>query len=288
MTFKELLNQCSWEDLEDFLYEFPDVGMDEGRWKMEGFRRMYDELRRMTPQASEQKIQLRKPKEKGCDYPALFTRPAANSGYLSACSWAEYLGQEVVPPKGMKLPPAALVAACMCAIPKLGYTEQECEETYNQIVEHTAESPIVKYDLYLKIYNNLPLSLHNSTRQRKLRDRIWGNYYNAILTTTDDLTTMSQIYKISIGGSGWDDLLDDFPRQLEMIPKQLCKCRKYWIIINYMDLVLRKIIRKFLQTWIENHLPPQVEIFQIIYESRLEWGRSCSLPSNYVTIIAGK
>lgn len=82
-TFKELLNQCSWENLEDFLYEFPDVGMDEGRWKMEGFRRMYDELRRMTPQASEQKIQLRKPKEKGCDYPALFTRPAANSGYLS-------------------------------------------------------------------------------------------------------------------------------------------------------------------------------------------------------------
>lgn len=33
MTFKELLDQCSWEDLEDFLYEFPDVGMDEGCWK---------------------------------------------------------------------------------------------------------------------------------------------------------------------------------------------------------------------------------------------------------------
>lgn len=31
MTFKELLDQCNWEDLEDFLYEFPDVGMDEGR-----------------------------------------------------------------------------------------------------------------------------------------------------------------------------------------------------------------------------------------------------------------
>ena len=57
MTFKELLDQCSWEDLEDFLYEFPDVGMDEGRWKMEGFRRMYDELRRMTPQASAPKAQ---------------------------------------------------------------------------------------------------------------------------------------------------------------------------------------------------------------------------------------
>lgn len=45
MTFKELLNQCSWEDLEDFLYEFPDEGRGWGRQKMEGFRRMYDELR---------------------------------------------------------------------------------------------------------------------------------------------------------------------------------------------------------------------------------------------------
>lgn len=44
MTFKELLDLCSWEDLEDFLYEFPDAGMGEGRWKMEGFHRMYDEL----------------------------------------------------------------------------------------------------------------------------------------------------------------------------------------------------------------------------------------------------
>lgn len=157
MTFKELLNQCSWEDLEDFLYEFPDVGMDEGRWKMEGFRRMYDELRRMTPQASEQKIQLRKPKEKGCDYPALFTRPAANSGYLSACSWAEYLGQEVVPPKGMELPPAALVAACMCAMSELGYTEQECRETCRRIAEPEVSRRLVaRYNLNIEVYNTPP------------------------------------------------------------------------------------------------------------------------------------
>ena len=72
MTFKELLDLCSWEDLEDFLYEFPDAGMGEGRWKMEGFHRMYDELCRMTPKGSKRKIRLRKPKDKGCDYPALF------------------------------------------------------------------------------------------------------------------------------------------------------------------------------------------------------------------------
>lgn len=289
-TFKELLDQCSWEELEDFLYEFSDAGRGKAHHIMEGFHRMYDELCQITPRHTNGKIGIQRIEEKYPGYPehdlhACF-RPS--DGCFDPDEWSEYLGREIVPPKGMELPPAALVAACMCAIPKLGYTEQECEETYNQIVEHTAESPIVKYNLDLKIYNNLPLSLHNSTRQRKLRDRIWGNYYNAILTTTDDLTTMSQIYKISIGGSGWEDLPDDFPRQLEMIPKQLCKCRKYWIIINYMDLVLRKIIRKFLQTWIENHLPPQVEIFQIIYESRLEWGCSSSLPSNYVTIIAGK
>ena len=50
-TFKELLDQCNWEELEDFLYEFPDEGRGWGRQKMEGFRRMYDELRGMTPRA---------------------------------------------------------------------------------------------------------------------------------------------------------------------------------------------------------------------------------------------
>lgn len=91
MTFKELLNQCSWEDLEDFLYEFPDVGMDEGRWKMEGFRRMYDELRGMTPRASKEKIRLQKDEIEGCEFSALFTRPTLN---LPSGRWPEYLGLE--------------------------------------------------------------------------------------------------------------------------------------------------------------------------------------------------
>ena len=192
MTFKELLNQCSWEDLEDFLYEFPDVGMDEGRWKMEGFRRMYDELRRMTPQASEQKIQLRKPKEKGCDYPALFTRPAANSGYLSACSWAEYLGQEVVPPKGMKLPPAALVAACMCGMSEFGYTDQECEEAYKRLAEHHAEDPVAKYDLDMDIYDNPTRPI-----KKRLMRRIWDYHTGFDIPAWDELPTQSRICHIS-------------------------------------------------------------------------------------------
>lgn len=70
MTFKELLDLCSWEDLEDFLYEFPDAGMGEGRWKMEGFHRMYDELCRMTPKGSKRKIRLRKPRTKAAIIPS--------------------------------------------------------------------------------------------------------------------------------------------------------------------------------------------------------------------------
>ena len=132
MTFKELLNQCRWEDLEDFLYEFPDEGRGWGRQKMEGFRRMYDELRGMTPRASKEKIRLQKDEIEGCEFSALFTRPTLN---LPSGRWPEYLGQEVVPPKGMELPPAAIVAACMCAMSELGYTEQECRETYRRIAE---------------------------------------------------------------------------------------------------------------------------------------------------------
>ena len=229
MTFKELLNQCRWEDLEDFLYEFPDVGMDEGRWKMEGFRRMYDELRRMTPQASEQKIQLRKPKEKGCDYPALFTRPAANSGYLSACSWAEYLGQEVVPPKGMKLPPAALVAACMCGMSEFGYTDQECEEAYKRLAEHYAEDSVVKYDLDMDIYDN-PTRPIKKWLMRRIRD-----YHTGFdIPAWDELPTQSRICHISFSHYSWDDAQDggsettgDDSEATLRIPKVLDSCGLY-------------------------------------------------------------
>lgn len=277
MTFKELLDQCNWEDLEDFLYEFPDVGMDEGRWKMEGFRRMYDELRGMTPQASEQKIQLRKPKEKGCDYPALFTRPAANSGYLSVCSWAEYLGQEVVPPKGMKLPPAALVAACMSHMHTFGYTRPEYEEAVK--------------DLDIDQFQTIGIDMYdNPSLQTKkwLAQEIQSYHPDFEIPAWNDLTTMSQIYKISIGGSGWGDLLDDFPRQLEIIPQQLCKYRKYWIITTYPHFAVWEIIQRPLQTWIKKQLPPQAEIFRLTYEAQVEWDWYHPFRFIYVTIIAGK
>lgn len=283
MTFKELLNQCSWEDLEDFLYEFPDVGMDEGRWKMEGFRRMYDELRRMTPQASEQKIQLRKPKEKGCDYPALFTRPAANSGYLSAYSWAEYLGQEVVPPKGMKLPPAAIVAACMCAMSELGYTEQECRETYRRITEPEVSHRLVaRYNLDIEVYNTPSASI-----KRQLMQWLRSPCAGFDLPTWDEFLDLSCICRISFSHSSWE-AQDIFSKRLEMIPKQLCEYRKFWIFAIYTDLALWESIQRPLQTGVEKRLTPQAEILTLAQVSQIEWDRRVFPKRVRLTILAGK
>ena len=283
MTFKELLDQCSWEDLEDFLYEFPDVGMDEGRWKMEGFRRMYDELRRMAPQASEEKIQLRKPREKGCDYPALFTKPAANSGYLSAYSWAEYLGQEVVPPKGMELPPAAIVAACMCAMSELGYTEQECRETYRRIAEPEVSHRLVaRYNLDIEVYNTPSASIKMQLMQW-LRSPCAG----FDLPTWDEFLDLSCICRISFSHSSWE-AQDIFSKRLEMIPKQLCEYRKFWIFAIYTDLALWESIQRPLQTVVEKRLTPQAEILTLAQVSQIEWDRRVFPKRVRLTILAGK
>lgn len=283
MTFKELLNQCSWEDLEDFLYEFPDVGMDEGRWKMEGFRRMYDELRRMAPQASEEKIQLRKPREKGCDYPALFTKPAANSGYLSAYSWAEYLGQEVVPPKGMELPPAAIVAACMCAMSELGYTEQECRETYRRIAEPEVSHRLVaRYNLDIEVYNTPSASI-----KRQLMQWLRSPCAGFDLPTWDEFLDLSCICRISFSHSSWE-AQDIFSKRLEMIPKQLCEYRKFWIFAIYTDLALWESIQRPLQTGVEKRLTPQAEILTLAQVSQIEWDRRVFPKRVRLTILAGK
>ena len=283
MTFKELLDQCSWEDLEDFLYEFPDVGMDEGRWKMEGFRRMYDELRRMAPQASEEKIQLRKPREKGCDYPALFTKPAANSGYLSAYSWAEYLGQEVVPPKGMELPPAAIVAACMCAMSELGYTEQECRETYRRIAEPEVSHRLVaRYNLDIEVYNTPSASI-----KRQLMQWLRSPCAGFDLPTWDEFLDLSCICRISFSHSSWE-AHDIFSKRLEMIPKQLCEYRKFWIFAIYTDLALWESIQRPLQTGVEKRLTPQAEILTLAQVSQIEWDRRVFPKRVRLTILAGK
>ena len=250
---------------------------------MEGFRCMYDELRGMTPQASEQKIQLRKPKEKGCDYPALFTRPAANSGYLSACSWAEYLGQEVVPPKGMELPPAAIVAACMCAMSELGYTEQECRETCRRIAEPEVSRRLVaRYNLDIEVYNTPSASI-----KRQLMQWLRSPCAGFDLPTWDEFLDLSCICRISFSHSS-REAQDIFSKRLEMIPKQLCEYQKFWILVAYTDHALWAADQQFLQNWIGKYLPPQAETHFLAQESQNEWDRIISLEHVHLTIVAGR
>ena len=244
---------------------------------------MYDELRGMTPQASEQKIQLRKPKEKGCDYPALFTRPAANSGYLSACSWAEYLGQEVVPPKGMELPPAAIVAACMCAMSELGYTEQECRETCRRIAEPEVSRRLVaRYNLDIEVYNTPSASI-----KRQLMQRLRSPCAGFDLPTWDEFLDLSCICRISFSHSS-REAQDIFSKRLEMIPKQLCEYRKFWIFAIYTDLALWESIQRPLQTGVEKRLTPQAEILTLAQVSQIEWDRRVFPKRVRLTILAGK
>lgn len=280
MTFKELLNQCSWEDLEDFLYEFPDEGRGWGRQKMEGFRRMYDELRGMTPRASKEKIWLQKDEIEGCEFSALFTRPTLN---LLSGRWPEYLGQEVVPPKGMELPPAAIVAACMCAMSELGYTEQECEEAHKRLAEHHAEDPVVKYDLDMDIYDN-PTRPIKKRLMRRIRD-----YHTGFdIPAWNDLPGLSHICQISFSHYSWDDAQDGVPKRLEMIPKQLCEYRKFWIFAIYTDLALWESIQRPLQTGVEKRLAPQAEILTLAQVSQIEWDRRVLPGRVRLTILAGK
>ena len=280
MTFKELLNQCSWEDLEDFLYEFPDEGRGWGRQKMEGFRRMYDELRGMTPRASKEKIWLQKDEIEGCEFSALFTRPTLN---LPSGRWPEYLGQEVVPPKGMELPPAAIVAACMCAMSELGYTEQECEEAHKRLAEHHAEDPVVKYDLDMDIYDN-PTRPIKKRLMRRIRD-----YHTGFdIPAWNDLPGLSHICQISFSHYSWDDAQDGVPKRLEMIPKQLCEYQKFWILVAYTDHALWAADQQFLQNWIGKYLPPQAETHFLAQESQNEWDRIISLEHVHLTIVAGR
>ena len=278
-TFKELLDQCSWEDLEDFLYEFSDAGRGKAHHIMEGFHRMYDELCQITPRHTNRKIGIQRIEEKYPGYPEHYLHACfrPSDGCFDPDKWSEYLGREIIPPKGRGLPPAALVAACMSHMHTFGYTRPEYEEAVK--------------DLDIDQFQTIGIDMYdNPSLQTKkwLAQEIQSYHPDFEIPAWNDLTTMSQKYKISIGGSGWGDLLDDFPRQLEIIPQQLCKYRKYWIITTYPHFAVWEIIQRPLQTWIKKQLPPQAEIFRLTYEAQVEWDWYHPFRFIYVTIIAGK
>lgn len=134
-TFKELLDQCSWEDLEDFLYEFSDAGRGKAHHIMEGFHRMYDELCQITPRHTNRKIGIQRIEEKYPGYPEHYLHACfrPSDGCFDPDKWSEYLGREVIPPKGRRLPPAAIVAACMSHMHTFGYTRPEYEEAVKDL-----------------------------------------------------------------------------------------------------------------------------------------------------------
>ena len=59
MKLVELFKGCTWEEVEPYLRVFPN--WDYGRHKMEGMRRLYDDLQQIEPIASEQRVWFRKP-----------------------------------------------------------------------------------------------------------------------------------------------------------------------------------------------------------------------------------
>jgi hypothetical protein len=234
----------------------------------------------MTPRASEEKIQLQKDEIEGCEFSALFTRPTLN---LPSGRWPEYLGQEVVPPKGMKLPPAAIVAACMCAMSELGYTEQECRETCRRIAEPEVSHRLVaRYNLDIEVYNTPSASI-----KRQLMQWLRSPCVGFDLPTWDELLDLSCICRISFSHSSWE-AQDIFSKRLEMIPKQLCEYRKFWIFAIYTDLALWESIQRPLQTGVEKRLAPQAEILTLAQVSQIEWDRRVLPGRVRLTILAGK
>lgn len=59
MKLVELFKECTWVEVEPYLQQFPN--WDYGKHKMKGMRRLYDDLQRIEPVASDQRVWFRKP-----------------------------------------------------------------------------------------------------------------------------------------------------------------------------------------------------------------------------------
>ena len=171
----------------------------------------------------------------------------------------------------------------MCGMSEFGYTDQECEEAHKRLAEHHAEDPVVKYDLDMDIYDN-PTRPIKKRLMRRIRD-----YHTGFdIPAWNDLPGLSHICQISFSHYSWDDAQDGVPKRLEMIPKQLCEYRKFWIFAIYTDLALWESIQRPLQTGVEKRLTPQAEILTLAQVSQIEWDRRVFPKRVRLTILAGK
>jgi len=183
----------------------------------------------------------------------------------------------------MELPPAAIVAACMCAMSELGYTEQECRETCRRIAEPEVSRRLVaRYNLDIEVYNTPSASI-----KRQLMQWLRSPCAGFDLPTWDEFLDLSCICRISFSHSS-REAQDIFSKRLEMIPKQLCEYRKFWIFAIYTDLALWESIQRPLQTGVEKRLTPQAEILTLAQVSQIEWDRRVFPKRVRLTILAGK
>ena len=107
------------------------------------------------------------------------------------------------------------------------------------------------------------------------------------LPTWDEFLDLSCICRISFSHSSWE-AQDIFSNRLEMIPKQLCEYRKFWIFAIYTDLALWESIQRPFQTGVEKRLTPQAEILTLAQVSQIEWDRRVFPKRVRLTILAGK
>lgn len=134
MKLVELFKECTWEEVEPYLQQFPN--WDYGKHKMKGMRRLYDDLQRIEPVVSDQRVWFRKPSNpewlaysEELTWPVILDETRCRGFRGMALDWDRHLGMAVEPDS---LSAAAKVAAYMCAMSEFGYTWQEAKEKHGR------------------------------------------------------------------------------------------------------------------------------------------------------------
>lgn len=134
MKLVELFKECTWEGVEPYLQQFPN--WDYGKHKMKGMRRLYDDLQRIEPVASDQRVWFRKPTNpewlaysEELTWPVILDETRCRGFRGMALDWDRHLGMDVEPDS---LSAAAKVAAYMCVMSEFGYTWQEAKEKHGR------------------------------------------------------------------------------------------------------------------------------------------------------------
>lgn len=153
MKLVELFKGCTREEVEPYLRVFPN--WDYGRHKMEGMRRLYDDLQQIEPIASEQRVWFRKPTHPEWQaysdeltWPVILDETRCRGFRGMALDWDRQLGMDVEP-DGLSAAPK--VAAYLCAMSEFGYTWQEAREKHGCRRDDEDERVILGEDWSMEI-----------------------------------------------------------------------------------------------------------------------------------------